>query len=110
MAEEKTQEKPIEEPKDVVPKPVEPVVPNVPNEEPKPKAAFDVLTQAAEINKSLSENISKYEQLVHRQENLAAIDMLSGKASAGTTEEKPKTETPQEYAEKVRAGLINPLK
>lgn len=41
------------------------------------------------------------EELLLRQENLAAQKALSGKAEAGKPQEKPKEESDKEYAEKM---------
>ena len=51
----------------------------------------------------------KQEELIQRQEELIAKQMLAGRTEAGQVKEKPKEETPEEYAEKIRRGEVNPL-
>lgn len=48
--------------------------------------------------------------LIEKQERILAEQRLGGRSEAGQLKEKPKELTPQEYAEKILKGEINPLK
>ena len=48
-------------------------------------------------------------ELLNRQEELMAKQLLGGRAYAGQSPYVPVEDTPQEYAEKLRKGLVNPL-
>ena len=59
--------------------------------------------------KRLEEANKKQEDLLNRQEELAAKTALGGKAEAGGEAEKEPELSPQEYSKKVMAGEVNPL-
>ena len=69
-----------------------------------------LIERANEAAERLEEANKKQEELLRRQEELAAETALGGRANAGMIPPKPAELTPQEYAEKVRAGEVNPLK
>lgn len=65
----------------------------------KPRAT-SVLDEANEIYKKLEEQNKEFRQLLGRQEEIMAQQMLRGKSNANE-EEKPKEETPKEYKERI---------
>ena len=71
---------------------------------------LELIKRANEAAERLEEANKKQEELLRRQEELAAETALGGRANAGMIPPKPAELTPQEYAEKVRSGLANPLK
>lgn len=82
-------------------------------EEIKPEAevkADDMISRAADAAKRLEEANIATEELVRRQEELAARNLLGGKSQAGETKEEEKELSPREYADKIFKGEINPLK
>ena len=70
--------------------------------EDKPK---DKVTEALEAAKRIEEANKKTEELVARQEKIAATNILGGKSEAGKVEEK-KEETPTEYKDRILRGEI----
>lgn len=66
-------------------------------------SAIDVATK---LHAQIKEENDRHEQLVLRQEKLAAQNMLGGKSSAGQKQEPPKEETPEEYKNKVMRGEV----
>ena len=62
--------------------------------------AKDILAQIKEENK-------KREELLAKENEMRANDLLSGKAEAGTKEEEEPEESPKEYAEKIMRGDMN---
>lgn len=50
---------------------------------------ISILDQADSINRSLQENIKKYEELIAKQEHIAARLALSGKSEAGFSSPSP---------------------
>ena len=50
------------------------------------------------------------EELLSREENLAARRAFGGETEAGSTAEKPKQLTDEEYNEKFKNGEVNPFK
>ena len=62
------------------------------------KKVAELNADTERINKAIAEN-----------ENAKARERLSGTAEAGIKSEAKKEETPEEYAEKVRKGEVNPL-
>lgn len=61
-------------------------------------------------NERMEKALEKQRELIAEQEELEARTALGGKAEAGMKAPEPKKETDDEYAEKVRLGLANPLK
>ena len=51
---------------------------------------------------------ARTEELIQRQERLAAEAIIGGRTTAGIVPEK-KEETPEEYAQRVLDGKVNPL-
>ena len=76
----------------------------------KPKST-SLIDKANETLKGMEAANKKTEELVERQEALAADKMLGGESEAGG-ENKPevKKETDEEYAGRVETGDANPLK
>ena len=76
----------------------------------KPKKA-ELIEQANSAAERLERANEKTEELVRRQEELAAREVLGGRSEAGNrpVKEEEKELTPQEYANLVRKGEINPL-
>ena len=66
----------------------------------------DLITDAYSAAKRLEEANAKTEELIKRQENLHAKQLLSGHTEAGR-EEKPKEETAQEYMKRVMSNDLN---
>lgn len=69
-----------------------------------------VLEQARESVKRLEEANKKTEELLDRQEQLAAKELLGGRAEGGIAPIPKKELTSEEYAQQVLAGKINPLR
>ena len=59
------------------------------------------LEQSKEILQQIKLENDRMEKSIRLQQELAANELLSGKSSAGQEPEKPKEETPQEYAKRV---------
>ena len=72
--------------------------------------AIGIVDRAHAENERMEENLKKREELINREEKLQAERALGGRSEAGTAPVKPKEETHEEYAEKVRRGEANPLK
>lgn len=94
------QTKEVEEPKDTT---------SDTSEGDKPEA-IGIVDRAHAENERMEENLKKREELINREEKLQAERALGGRSEAGTAPVKPKEETHEEYAEKVRRGEANPLK
>ena len=62
------------------------------------------LEEAKNILKKIEEANNKTAELLLRQEQLQARDLLSGRSLAGQVPEKPKEETPAEYAARILRG------
>jgi hypothetical protein len=77
------------------------------SEEPSPKKKEgDVLSEAQNTRDDLKKQLDRREELIKREEQLIAQQVLRGKADAGSLPEKPKEETPQEYKDRVMRGDI----
>jgi hypothetical protein len=74
-------------------------------DERKPTLIEDANLAAERLEKANKE----HRELLERHEALLANQRLGGRAEAGIVQEKPKEETPQEYAKKLFEGKI-PLK
>jgi len=83
--------------------------PEEPKPEPTPEEPASIIDRADAVAKRIEEANKKTEELIGRQEAVAAKMMLAGRAEAGSASPKPVELTPQEYAEKVKKGEINPL-
>jgi len=70
-------------------------------------ASLSVIERARAENERMERNLQRREELVVREEALAAEKMLSGTADAGQEPEKPKEDTDKEYADKALAGDMN---
>lgn len=62
------------------------------------------IEQAQAVLAKIEEATKRAEENLKRQEDLLARAVLSGKSLAGEPQNKPKEETPQEYAKRVLAG------
>lgn len=71
-----------------------------------PKAAT-LYERTNEATERLEKANAKTEELLNRQEELYEKQKLGGRAEAGAEAEKPKEDTPKEYAEKVMSGALN---
>ena len=60
----------------------------------------DFLKEAREIADRTEKAVAEMRELTARNEEIKAFNVLSGKSDVGT-EEKPKEETPEEYANKL---------
>jgi len=69
-----------------------------------------VIEVAQELKESIAKENDRREELLRREEQLAAKRMLSGKAEAGQIPEKPEPLSDTEYAEALERGEVNPLK
>ena len=74
-----------------------------------PKATT-LLDKADAVSKKLEEANIKTEELLKRREELAAKEMLGGRADAGEKPPEKKKLTDTEYAEALQRGEVNPLK
>lgn len=68
----------------------------------KPKATSP-LEQANTLNKELGTKLRRYEELIARQEELMANELIRGKSEANMDSEEKKR-TPKEYAEGIMQG------
>lgn len=64
------------------------------------------LEQADAIADRLEKENNRREQLLRRTEELMARQRLGGRTDAGTTTEKPKEVSAQEYAQRVLEGKV----
>ena len=62
-----------------------------------------------EATKRLEDANRKTEELLTRQEEVYAREKLGGTSEAGVEAVAPKEDTPEEYAEKLMAGTVNPF-
>lgn len=69
-------------------------------EEPKSNPT-GIIDRAEAVNKALEENIKKNEEILRKSEELAAKQLLAGRAEAGTTITPVKEESPQEYKRRI---------
>ena len=65
------------------------------------------LDRADQIAERLKRENDRKEELLIREENLAARRAVGGLSEAGQVQEKPKEETPAEYMKKVMSGEFN---
>ena len=68
--------------------------------------ATNQFEEAREITKDFREATKERLEVVEREEKLAGQRILAGKSEAGSVPEKPKEETPQEYAKRVMANDV----
>lgn len=71
--------------------------------------SISVVDKAEAAAKRIEEANKKAEELLKKQEEIAARGILGGKSNAGIQPVAPKEESPIEYAERVRKGLVNPF-
>lgn len=64
----------------------------------------DLIKDANTAAERLEAATKKYQDLVERQEAIAARITLGGRSDAGRQEEPPKVETPAEYKERIMRG------
>jgi len=72
-------------------------------EETSTESLFDKTEKIVAMQKAEND---RRENLIKREEELFARKQLGGQSSAGQTPEKPKEETPEEYAKRVMANDI----
>lgn len=70
-------------------------------QKPKEKGLVD---RAAELAERIEQENQRSLQAIEKLEKLRSEQILGGKTSAGNADEKPKPETPQEYAKRVLLG------
>ena len=68
--------------------------------------ANDLIEKANLAAERLEAANKKQEELLDRQQNIMAKQILAGKAEAGIQPEKPKEESPEEYTRKFDEGKI----
>jgi hypothetical protein len=73
-------------------------------EENKPAPSF--LEQIQREREALDTSIKESQAKIEELRELRAVEILSGRTNAGKTDEKPKQETPKEYAARVMKGAI----
>lgn len=73
------------------------------NEGVQPKTVTE-LDRADQIAERLKRENDRREELISREENLAARKAIGGVAEAGQETPKPKEETPSEYKDRVMSG------
>ncbi len=73
------------------------------NQEP---AVDSLLEKSLVLAERLEAANQRAEEITRKQEQLMARQMLSGRADAGHQPEKPKEETPSEYAKRIMRGGI----
>lgn len=66
--------------------------------------AVGILNEANEIYEKLGERNREYKELIEREEEMRASDLLRGKSQANIEENKPKEETPSEYRDRILKG------
>ena len=71
-----------------------------------PPKATSMIDSAKEQADRLEAANKKTEELVERQEELAARNALGGESEAGAPPEPPKEETPEGYAARISAGEV----
>jgi len=62
------------------------------------------LDRADQIAERQTRENDRREAILQREENLAARKAVGGVTEAGTTQEKPKEESPQDYAKRIMAN------
>jgi len=75
----------------------------------KEEAAKSILEQIKEERANLDNSIAESKKIADELRELGAKEMLGGGTNAGQTKEKPKVETPKEYADRVLKGEIKPI-
>ena len=70
----------------------------------KPKAT-SIVDKASEVAKRMENANERAEEILLKQEELAAKTMLGGHAEAGSEPKKPKEETPHEYRMRINKEL-----
>ena len=68
------------------------------------------LDRADQIAERQKRENDRREELLSREENLAARRVVGGETEAGSIAEKPKALTDEEYTEKFNNGEANPFK
>ena len=86
---------------------VQPAQPQAEGKKPVVSGLIDNANEAAE---RLERANAIKKELLEREEKLHALKMLGGQSEAGVVPPKPKEETPEEYAEKLMKGEVNPFK
>lgn len=75
-------------------------------QEVKPVEAAGMIDKAVAAAARLEEANKKHEELLNRQETLAAKQMLAGKAEAGAAPVQAPVENAKAYAERVMSGKV----
>ena len=71
--------------------------------------AIGLVDRAHIAAERLEAALKKQEELIEREETIVAKRALGGYSEAGIVSPKPKEETPEELAARVRRGEFNPL-
>lgn len=75
-----------------------------------PVEELGLVQRAEKAAKEIQEANKKALEILEKNEEMFAKQLLAGRSNGGTVEEKPKELTPEEYANEVLNGRINPLK
>ena len=78
-----------------------------PEEQPEYERTPTLIEDAHNAADRLEDANARMEELIKRQEFLATEEALGGKSEGGISEEKPKEETPEEYAKRIMRGEVN---
>jgi len=74
----------------------------------KEEKAMSILEQIKAERTAVEEANKVAEERIAELRELRGIELLSGKSEAGIPPEKPKEETPKEYAQRVMSGGLTP--
>lgn len=66
----------------------------------------DPIERAEKVNTEMKELLDRREAILKREEKLQAIRALGGRSAGAEQEQKPKEDTPEEYAKKVLEGKV----
>ena len=77
-----------------------------PKKEEKPEESS--LPRLSEMVERMEKANIEAKEILSRQEELAARNLLGGKSDAGIQPVAPKEETPQEYAKRISLGQLTP--
>lgn len=71
-----------------------------------PSSTPSLLEQAKALKDEIKAENDRREELLAREENLKAKELIAGKTDAGMQPEVPKEETPADYVKKVLSGKV----
>jgi len=72
----------------------------------KEERALSILEQIKQEREAVESAINESRAKIEELRELRAVEMLSGKTEAGKQSEKPKEETPKEYADRIMRGGV----